>query len=117
MANSDSTIPSTSEVLHITLDPEHNGLEDFDQGLFLSKSRSNVAMEVSWEIELLSQNLAQEIHGLEEGLQLLHLRGMALRIKQINSALMSALCESGMKISELEQALHGISMSEEANHV
>ncbi len=93
--------------------PAKNGLQEFDDGYFLNRPRWLAALEVSWEAQQLSQHLANEIHGDHEGGRLLHLRGMALRIKELGSVLMSALDDDAEPISDLERRIRGVAIPTE----
>lgn len=79
-----------------------------------SEERVDVALQATWEIDGLLELIVRESQSLEAGN--LALRGLAIRAKALNSAVMSALGEDDMPDATLRAAVSGQSKDAEASH-
>lgn len=114
MANSDFTCTTL---------PQHNGLTATeDEGCTIVKNRLAVILEATYEINDLARLLMDQIEttvfDLDDSPHAeRQLRGISIRIQQLNLAILSGIGDEGVEVRELDETVYGKSRTEEANHV
>jgi len=65
-----------------------------------ANARNRVALKATWEIEALSELIRSGLPQLSDG-EHIAIKGLAIRIHQLNSVIMSALGDMGESVDEL----------------
>lgn len=72
----------------------------------VNDDRCDVVLDATYEIEQLCE-LAMEQAGRSSSMDAVLFRGLAARVHQLNSAIMSAVGENDFPLADLQRVIHG----------